>query len=95
MSVTGQCCEEGLEWEDMQQPVLIRRQEIETLNHLLGREWFERLWIRPEIGLAGVRGTSQCGQKSLSWPLFCRTVFVVLWKSMVVALLSRGELNSL
>lgn len=85
-SVIGRSRREGLEWADMQRPPTIQRRETKALIHLLGREWFERLWTRQEIGLAGTRGAIQCGHKTVAWPLFCQAVFVIHRKPM-----ARGE----
>lgn len=83
---------EELGWAEMQRPLPFTCQQFEAISHLLGREWFERLWIRQEIGLAGPRGMIQCGHRSISWNLFCRAVFVIRRKPVVPTLMRRGEL---
>lgn len=84
----GHVCEE-LGWAEIQRPLPFTCQQFEAISHLLGREWFERLWIRQEIGLAGPRGTIQCGHRSISWRLFCRAVFVIRRKPMVPTMMGR------
>lgn len=80
-----------LGWADMQRPLPFDRQELESINQLLGREWFGRLWIRQEIGFAGPRGTIQCGHNNVYWPFFYRAVFVLWRKPMVPALIGRSQ----
>lgn len=48
---------------------------------LLSRPWFSRLWIVQEVRLAGPRSIIQCGQDSLSLPLFRRAIWCLKSKS--------------
>lgn len=63
-------------WVDMLQPSPFERRDLDSVYHLLHRDWFERLWIRQEIGLGGQNGVLQCGSKLVSWPNFCNAIFV-------------------
>jgi len=44
-------------------------QGAHAVSRLLQRHWFERLWIRQEIGLA-TQATVRCGRLSMPWHLF-------------------------
>lgn len=83
-------------WADMQKPLAIERDRLLALFHLLHREWFERLWIRQEIGLGGPRAILLCGQNSIEWVSFCRAVFVLHRRPLVISgVLDRNEMDSL
>lgn len=43
-----------------------------SLYHLFCRSWFERLWIRQELGLANERSVVVCGCCSVLWQVFRR-----------------------
>ncbi|GAP86905.1 putative ankyrin and het domain protein [Rosellinia necatrix] len=46
-------------------------EEMLALHHLFQREWFDRLWIRQEIGLATQNSaTVMCGSVSVPWKHF-------------------------
>ncbi|XMA07805.1 hypothetical protein WAI453_000596 [Rhynchosporium graminicola] len=49
---------------------------VNALYHLFQREWFERLWIRQEIGLAK-NAVIGCGDKSIQWETFRSAIFYV------------------
>ncbi|KAH7400670.1 heterokaryon incompatibility protein-domain-containing protein [Phaeosphaeria sp. MPI-PUGE-AT-0046c] len=64
-------------WANMHKPLRIERDCLLALYHLIHREWFERLWIRQEIGLGGSRAILLCGHDSIEWSSFCRAIFVL------------------
>jgi Heterokaryon incompatibility protein (HET) len=70
-------------WADMQQDLPFRHRELLAVYHLIHREWFERLWIRQEIGLGGRHGVLLCGNKELLWPSFCRAIFAIMRKPII------------
>ena len=45
---------------------------------LLGRSWFERLWIWQEIRLASAQPVVQCGHEIVPWH-YCRTAIFLLY----------------
>lgn len=55
---------------------LCRDTEIRALNRLLHRQWFERLWIRQEIGLA-TEAVILCGKLVMPWHLFRNAIFAI------------------
>ncbi|KAI2469315.1 heterokaryon incompatibility protein-domain-containing protein [Annulohypoxylon bovei var. microspora] len=71
------------EWADMKQELRLNEREIMSIYHLIRCEWFERLWIRQEIGLGEREGVLQCGHKQIRWRLFCKAIFVISRKPMV------------
>ena len=65
-----------------------RNEDAHALNRLLHRHWFERLWIRQEIGLA-TQAIICCGRLSMPWPLFRDAIYFIYtqgWKLMPEAL---------
>lgn len=79
------------ELADLRKPLPFSNRELHAVYRLLHRPWFERLWIRQEIGLAGPNGFLRCGTKDIPWLSFCKAVFVISRKPMADAL---GELQS-
>ncbi|KAH6865669.1 heterokaryon incompatibility protein-domain-containing protein, partial [Alternaria rosae] len=57
-----------------------RDKEASAVNRLLHRQWFERLWIRQEIGLA-THAIIHCGKLTIPWHLFRSAVFFIHSKS--------------
>ncbi|KAI1455898.1 heterokaryon incompatibility protein-domain-containing protein [Annulohypoxylon moriforme] len=68
------------EWADMKQELRLEKREVLSIYNLIRREWFERLWIRQEIGLGEREGVLQCGLKQMRWRLFCKAIFVIFRK---------------
>ncbi|KAI0854920.1 hypothetical protein F4860DRAFT_507839 [Xylaria cubensis] len=93
-SVIAKHCRE-LEWAHMHQPLPLSRQLLIAISHLLGCEWFERLWIRQEIGCAGRKGRIQCGHLSISWHFFCNAIFIMQRKPFTQGLISSGDMKTL
>lgn len=56
----------------------LTEQHWESLDHLLKREWFSRLWVMQEIRLANRRATVQCGREQIKWNYFGRA-FISIW----------------
>ncbi|KAF4996974.1 hypothetical protein FGRMN_4192 [Fusarium graminum] len=54
-----------------------------AVYELLGRPWFERVWIVQEIQLANVDSSLQCGSAIVSWPIFRRAVLCLQSKIRV------------
>ena len=50
-----------------------RDDEAYTINNLLHRQWFKRLWIRQEIWLA-TRAIIRCGKLVLPWHVFSNAI---------------------
>ncbi|KAI8957120.1 HET-domain-containing protein [Daldinia sp. FL1419] len=46
--------------------------DLHAICHLMFREWFERLWIRQEIYLAGSDAVIMCGFCQVQWSIFRR-----------------------
>ncbi|KAI1476437.1 HET-domain-containing protein [Daldinia eschscholtzii] len=53
-------------------PLPLRNEDIPSVYHLLCRKWFERLWIRQEIYLAGPEAVVMCGLSQVKWSIFRR-----------------------
>ncbi|KAK5634225.1 hypothetical protein RRF57_009939 [Xylaria bambusicola] len=70
------------EWADVQQESRLSYEEILSIYHLISYEWFERLWIRQEIGLGEHEGVLQCGHKQIRWRVFCKAIYVVFRKPL-------------
>lgn len=54
--------------------------ELGSLFQLLSRLWFERLWIRQEIFLAGPQTFVQCGHRRVTWETFRAGLFCLFAK---------------
>ncbi|KAI0122094.1 HET-domain-containing protein [Daldinia grandis] len=54
--------------------------DVYSLYHLLGRQWFERLWIRQEIYLAGPEAVIMCGLYQVKWSSFRRGLACIYFK---------------
>lgn len=78
-------------WADIKLALPYDRRELLAIHHLIRRDWFERLWIRQEIGLSGREGVLLCGTRELSWPLFCKAIFVLQRKPAVVGILDAAQ----
>lgn len=57
-----------------------------AIYNLLRRPWFERVWVRQEIGLASPASIVACGTKTVSWPCFKEALLFVLAKSNALPL---------
>lgn len=56
---------------DWNAPFDCRGADSLAVYHLFCREWFERLWVRQEIGLAAAnKARVQCGSAVIPWPVF-------------------------
>jgi hypothetical protein len=55
--------------------------QILAIHHLLGRPWFERLWIWQEVRLAS-SARIQCGSITLEWESFRSAVMLLFSKSL-------------
>ncbi|KAI1197260.1 HET-domain-containing protein [Nemania serpens] len=71
------------ELADLHRKLVLDQQELLSVNHIIRHEWFERLWIRQEIGLGGHDGVLQCGHRQIQWQLFCKSIFVLFRKPLV------------
>ncbi|KAI1464976.1 HET-domain-containing protein [Daldinia caldariorum] len=49
-----------------------REEDLASIYHLLSRKWFERLWIRQEIYLAGPEAIVMCDLYQVKWSIFRR-----------------------
>lgn len=67
-------------WADMQHPPPFGRRELLAMYYLIHREWFDRLWIRQEIGLGYLSAVLLCGNKQTSWQHFSRAIFTLMRK---------------
>ncbi|KAF2135243.1 uncharacterized protein K452DRAFT_210786, partial [Aplosporella prunicola CBS 121167] len=65
---------------------------IRALDHLFHRPWFERLWVRQEIGLAN-EAVIACGQLVVPWKKFKNAIFAIQMESARLERLlgSRGK----
>jgi len=61
-------------WADINHELDYGEQELKAIYFLLGRSWFERLWIRQEIFLAA-EAKLGCGYKLIPWKNFGNAVW--------------------
>jgi len=67
-----------------------RDEEIHAVNRLLQQQWFERLWIRQEIGLA-TQAIICCGRLSMPWPLFRDAIYFIYTEGFKLMLEALGD----
>ncbi|KAI1318207.1 heterokaryon incompatibility protein-domain-containing protein [Xylariaceae sp. FL0255] len=72
------------EWADVQKALRVDKHEILSVYDLISYEWFERLWVRQEIGCGEREGILQCGHLQIRWPIFCNAIFVLFRKPLIV-----------
>ncbi|KAF7535885.1 hypothetical protein G7054_g5010 [Neopestalotiopsis clavispora] len=82
-------------WADVEQEVPLTKQDLQCLHRLARCSWFDRLWIRQEIGLGGPRALLMYGRQTIPWEAFCTSMYAIRHKSLPQALLSDIELASL
>lgn len=83
---------EHLRWFDVNAPLPLMPRSLRDLLAILRHAWFERLWVRQEIGIGGSNAVLMCGQVEISWMSFCASVFVVNKKPLQrPTMLVRGE----
>ncbi|ETS82865.1 hypothetical protein PFICI_04741 [Pestalotiopsis fici W106-1] len=82
-------------WADMEQEVPLTKQDLQSLHRLVQCSWFDRLWIRQEIGLGGPRAFLIYGCQTIPWTAFCTSTFAIQHKPLPKALLPDSELASL
>lgn len=70
-------------WADAQLELRLRERETWSIYYFLRREWFERLWIRQEIGLGEREAVLQCGHTQIRWRTFCKAIFILNRKPLV------------
>jgi hypothetical protein len=82
-------------WADVEQEAPLTKQELQSLHRLVLCAWFDRLWIRQEIGLGGPRAFLMYGRQTMSWTAFCTSMYAIRHKPLPEALLPDSELASL
>ncbi|KAI0147160.1 heterokaryon incompatibility protein-domain-containing protein [Xylariaceae sp. FL1272] len=56
---------------DTNKPLDLTQRDLDALNHLFCRKWFDRLWVRQEIIRAKPEHAAVCvGRSSISWSIF-------------------------
>ncbi|KAI0856498.1 heterokaryon incompatibility protein-domain-containing protein [Xylaria cubensis] len=73
LTLSAQLREKGLSMEEVERNTSVEftTENTRAVCHLLCREWFERIWVRQEIGLANPsEARVQCGFVIVPWNLF-------------------------
>jgi hypothetical protein len=68
-----------LHWADRNAFMPYRNRELDPVQRLLERAWFERLWIQQEIGLAS-NAVLMCGTEGVPWSRFRNAIFYLYAK---------------
>ncbi|KAH8599551.1 heterokaryon incompatibility protein-domain-containing protein [Bisporella sp. PMI_857] len=68
-------------WADRSVSLPFDESQMFAIHHLLGRPWFERLWVWQEVRLATVAHI-QCGNTTLEWESFRSAVMLLFSKSL-------------
>jgi hypothetical protein len=67
-------------WVDLNAKLPFTELEWSAINDLLGRAWFERLWIWQEIRLANQDAIITCGYGSIPWEAFRSAIYCLYMK---------------
>ncbi|KAK5406882.1 hypothetical protein LTR06_008377 [Exophiala xenobiotica] len=65
---------------DPSKPFNFRMSQADCLGQLLNRSWFERLWIRQEVGFAASTSIIQCGSEFMLWNEFQDAIMALMLK---------------
>ena len=57
------------------QNIVFDRTTYHSMFQLLGRPWFQRLWVVQEVHQPNLRALVVCGNDRISWDSFCNAVF--------------------
>ncbi|KUJ15235.1 uncharacterized protein LY89DRAFT_587862 [Mollisia scopiformis] len=66
---------EETHWGDARYTLPFKRREFRALSNLLGRNWFQRLWVWQEVHLATHNPVVMCGFRRISWSGLRKAVF--------------------
>jgi hypothetical protein len=66
---------------DLETPFDFDECQVGSLADLLGRDWFERLWIWQEVWLGSARSILQCGFDTVLWNYFRSAIFLLQFKT--------------
>ncbi|KAI1648461.1 HET-domain-containing protein [Daldinia loculata] len=72
------CIDPGISDGDIGLP--FQGRDVYSIYYLLSRQWFERLWIRQEIHLAGPEAVIMCGLYQVKWSSFRRGLACIYLK---------------
>jgi hypothetical protein len=67
-------------WADRNTLTPHSREDWEAILSLLSRSWFERLWIRQEIWLSHLKAILACGNHTISWADFRKSILCLFYK---------------
>jgi hypothetical protein len=76
-------------WADKAQMLPYEAEEQGWLDDLLGRSWFETLWIWQEIILANEHAIIICGRATMPWRQFRDAILCLKMKSLKPTVMSR------
>ncbi len=62
-------------WSDQAKILPYDDEKLLAINELLGRRWFERLWVQQEIRLANRHAIFMCGSDVIAWRSLPRAIF--------------------
>jgi hypothetical protein len=68
-------------WADRHITTPYSNEKWGAILSLLSRSWFERLWIRQEIWLSQLKAILACGDDTISWADFCKSMFCLYYKN--------------
>jgi len=70
------------DWADENTSIPYDEETLDAICNLLGRPWFERLWVRQEIHLANESALILCGDDSILWKQFINAIFCISFKAV-------------
>ena len=66
------------DWYDSRTELPYNSRTWEAITHLAERDWFKRLWVVQEIRLANHRAVLVCGDSSILWAHFRRSIVALI-----------------
>lgn len=68
------------DWHHSGGALPFNKDEWRSVQNLLSRPWFDRVWIVQEVQLANPTATLQCGPDSMNWLRLCRAAWCIFRK---------------
>ncbi|KAI2782853.1 HET-domain-containing protein [Daldinia loculata] len=78
MRPAADCIDPGISDHDIELP--FQGRGVYSIYYILSRQWFERLWIRQEIHVAGPEAVIMCGLYQVKWSSFRRGLACIYLK---------------
>lgn len=82
LSIPRPKTDDDISWTDLAVLLPYDLMEVKSLQCLLQKPWFERLWIWQEIRLGSASSLLMCGNATISWPCFQTAIGLLRFKKL-------------